>query len=135
AARLFRPMLFGARPDASASADPTLWLLAMLIRSVGVPFCIVSTPAPLLQNWLAKTSTASGRDPYFLYAVSNAGSLLALLAYPLVIEPRFGVRWQSETWLAAYGVLVALVVAAAAIVWTHLNQSKALMRPAGQSAG
>src|SRR5262245_56373331 len=88
----FVPIQFVTRPDASASAHPTLWLLGMLVRSVGVPFCIVSTTAPLLQNWLSKTSTVSGRDPYFLYAVSNAGSLLALLAYPILIEPRWGVH-------------------------------------------
>ncbi len=120
---LFLPLHFGARPDASASVHPTLWLLGMLIRFVGVPFCLVSTTAPLLQNWLSKTSTASGRDPYFLYAISNAGSLLALLAYPLLIEPRWGVHLQSGRWAAAYGVLVGLVVASAVLVWTHLRES------------
>src|SRR3989454_11661651 len=82
-ALLFLPMHFGGRPDAAASSRPTFWLLGQLIRSVGIPFGVVSTTAPLLQNWFAKTKTASGRDPYFLYAVSNAGSLLALLAYPV----------------------------------------------------
>jgi len=117
AAILFLPVQFTSRPDASASAHPTLWLMGMLIRSVGLPFCIVCTTAPLLQNWLSKTSIASGRDPYFLYAVSNAGSLLALLAYPLLIEPNWGVRTQSSTWAAAYGVLVGLVAAAGLVVW------------------
>lgn len=121
AAVLFLPIHFGARPDASASAHPTLWLLGMLIRSVGVPFCLVSTTAPLLQNWLSKTSTASGRDPYFLYAISNAGSLLALLAYPLWIEPKWGVRVQSSAWAIAYGLLLLLVIAAASLVWRHLT--------------
>jgi SAM-dependent methyltransferase len=121
AATLFLPVHFTARPDASASSHPTLWLLGMLIRSVGVPFCIVSTTAPLLQNWLAKTSTSSGRDPYFLYAVSNAGSLFALLAYPLWIEPRFGVHVQSSSWAISYGLLLLLVVIGAVLVWKHLN--------------
>jgi SAM-dependent methyltransferase len=120
---LFLPIHFGTRPDASASAYPTLWLLGMLIRSVGIPFCLVSTTAPLLQNWLSKTSTASGRDPYFLYAVSNAGSLLALLAYPLLIEPRWGVHVQSSGWSIGYLVLLLLVGSAVARVWTHLRQS------------
>src|SRR5262247_2682846 len=112
AALLFLPIHFGTRPDASASAHPTLWLMGMLIRSVGVPFCIVSTTAPLLQNWLSKTSSASGRDPYFLYAVSNAGSLLALLAYPLAMEPRWGVHLQSSRWAMAYVVLLLFVIGA-----------------------
>jgi hypothetical protein len=120
---LFLPIHFGTGPDASASAYPTLWLLGMLIRSVGIPFCLVSTTAPLLQNWLSKTSTASGRDPYFLYAVSNAGSLLALLAYPLFIEPRWGVHIQSSSWSIGYLVLLLLVGAAVARVWTHLRRS------------
>jgi spermidine synthase len=119
----FLPIHFGARPGASASAQPTLWLLAMLIRSVGIPFCIVSTTAPLLQNWLSKTSTASGRDPYFLYAVSNAGSLLALLAYPIAMEPRWGVRLQSSAWAVGYGLLFLMVVSAAKSVWRHLDNS------------
>src|SRR5437870_10019908 len=100
AAVLFLPIHFASRPDAFASAHPTLWLLGMLIKSVGVPFCIVSTTAPLLQNWLSKTSIAIGRDPYFLYGISNAGSLLALLAYPLESEPRWGVRIQRSLWSA-----------------------------------
>jgi len=134
AAVLFLPMHFGARPDASASAHPTLWLLEMLIRSVGVPFCIVSTTAPLLQNWLAKTSTASGRDPYFLYAVSNAGSLLALLAYPLAIEPRWGVRVQSLGWFTGYGLLLLLVIAAARFAWTHLAETVLTGQACGAAA-
>src|SRR5438093_590739 len=101
---VFLPMRFATGPDAAASSHPTLWLLGQLIKSVGIPFGVVSTTAPLLQNWLSKTRTTSGRDPYFLYAVSNAGSLLALLAYPFLIEPRLGVRLQSESWFAAYAV-------------------------------
>ena len=120
---LFLPIHFAARPDEAASSHPTLWLLGVLIRSVGIPFCIVSTTAPLLQNWLSKTQTASGRDPYFLYAVSNAGSLLALLAYPLLIEPRWGVRLQSSYWFAGYTGLVLLLFGGATVVWKHVSQS------------
>src|SRR5438067_7289668 len=119
AALLFLPMHFAARPDSAATNHPTLWLLGQLIRTVGIPFGVVSTTAPLLQNWLSKTPTASGKDPYFLYAVSNAGSLLALLAYPVFIEPRFGVRLQSQSWFAAYAVLVLMVFGGAGIVWKY----------------
>src|SRR5215467_12602417 len=121
---LFLPIHFAARPDEAASAHPTLWLLGVLIRSVGIPFCIVSTTAPLLQNWLSKTRTASGKDPYFLYAVSNAGSLLALLAYPLLIEPRWGVRTQSSYWFAGYAALVLLLFGGAIVVWKHVSDRK-----------
>jgi SAM-dependent methyltransferase len=121
AAVFFLPIQFATRPETSATAHPTLWLLGMLIRSVGIPFCIVSTTAPLLQNWLSKTSAASGRDPYFLYAVSNAGSLLALLAYPVAMEPRWGVRVQSSGWAVGYGLLFLLVLCVAKSVWSHLD--------------
>src|SRR5438132_2333322 len=121
AALLFLPMRFAARPDSAATSHPTLWLLGQLIRTVGIPFGVVSTTAPLLQNWLSKTRTASGKDPYFLYAISNAGSLLALMAYPLIIEPRLGVRFQSEAWLAGYGLLVVMVFVGTSIVWKHLG--------------
>jgi hypothetical protein len=119
---LFLPIQFSTRPDAATSSHPTLWLLGVLLKSVGIPFCIVSTTAPLLQNWLAKTRTVSGRDPYFLYAVSNAGSLLALLVYPVLIEPRFGVRIQSSYWFAGYLALLIFVACGSALVWTHLNE-------------
>src|SRR5678809_1349374 len=61
---LFLPVQFTARPDAGASIHPSTWLLWQLIKTVGVPFCIVSTTAPLLQNWLAKTRWESNHDPY-----------------------------------------------------------------------
>ena len=122
---LFLPIRFGSRPGEMATSYPTLWLLGVLLRSVGIPFCIVSTTAPLLQNWLSKTRTASGRDPYFLYAVSNAGSLMALLAYPILIEPRWGVRVQSSYWFAGYAGLVLLVFGGAAFVWKHVTDMAA----------
>jgi len=63
----------------SASSAPT-WLLTTLLTTVGLPFFILSTNAPLLQSWFSHTSHRRARDPYFLYAASNFGSLLALLS-------------------------------------------------------
>ena len=126
---LFLPIHFAAGPDQTAGTHPTLWLLAMLLRSVGFPFCIVSTTAPLLQNWLAKTPAVSGRDPYFLYAVSNAGSLLALLAYPSLIEPRWGVRLQSSYWFAGYAALVLLVFGGGSLVWRQVKHHVVAEKP------
>src|SRR5215470_14022119 len=57
---VFLPVQFAARPDPTASAHPSAWLLWQLIKTVGIPFCVVSTTAPLLQNWFSKTGTASG---------------------------------------------------------------------------
>src|SRR5262245_37076164 len=67
--------------------NPIPWLLALLTVAVGLPLFVVSASAPLLQRWFAATGHPSGADPYFLYGASNLGSMLALLAYPIVIEP------------------------------------------------
>ncbi len=79
--------------------------------AVGVPFFVLSTTSPLLQRWFASTGHPAAKDPYFLYAASNAGSLLGLLAYPLVIEPRLTLYEQQ--WVFTGGVIgyVAMVVA------------------------
>src|SRR5688500_1323419 len=90
--------------------DPSLWLLLCLGASVGLPFFIISSNSPLLQRWFSRTATDSARDPYFLYAASNAGSLLALLAYPVLVEPYFTLRMQSRVWTIFYVVLVVLAV-------------------------
>ena len=89
--------------------DPSLWLLTCLTASVGLPFFIVSSNSPLLQKWFSRTAIDSAKDPYFLYAASNAGSLLALLAYPVFLEPYFTLRMQSRLWTVFYAVLVVLV--------------------------
>lgn len=89
---------------------PLLWLLFL---AVGVPFLLLSTTGPLLQRWLA----ATGRDPYILYAASNAGSLLGLVAYPLLVEPTLDLTTQQTTWaigVVGYVVLVAWCAVAAA---------------------
>src|SRR5690348_3686346 len=64
-----------------------LWILGVLTLAVGAPFFVLAAASPLLQRWLAATTHESAGDPYFLYAGSNAGSLVGLLAYPLVLEP------------------------------------------------
>jgi hypothetical protein len=69
------------------SGNPLGWLLLLLAASVGLPFFVLSTTAPLLQKWYSNTGKPAGDDPYFLYAASNLGSLLALLGYPFLIEP------------------------------------------------
>jgi hypothetical protein len=102
-----------------------LWsLLTLSTVSVGLPFFVVSTTGPLLQRWFSLTSHAQGRDPYFLYAASNAGSMLALLAYPLLFEPALTLEQQSHAWTATYVAFVALTFAAAVAVWRGLPQEK-----------
>ncbi len=92
----------------SAEGSPSLWLLGVLAVTVGAPFFVVTTASPLLQHWLAASGHAAGRDPYFLYAAGNAGSLIALLAYPFVVEPLLTLDQQARLWSLGY-VLFALL--------------------------
>src|SRR5215213_9171056 len=91
------------------TGDPSFWLLACLAASVGLPFFIISSNSPLLQKWFSRTSADSAKDPYFLYAASNAGSLLSLLAYPVILEPFFTLRAQSRIWTVVYAAMVLLI--------------------------
>ncbi|MCR5880427.1 spermidine synthase [Phenylobacterium sp. J367] len=99
------------------SEHPNLWLLAVLALSIGAPFAVLSATAPLVQAWHARTVGAGeGKEPYVLYAASNLGSLLALLAYPLLVEPAFTLYGQRLGWSAAYGAFVLLMAALAFVV-------------------
>jgi hypothetical protein len=100
--------------DAGSSRNPTLALLAVLGVAVGAPFFAVTTASPVLQRWFAASGHGAGSDPYFLYAASNAGSLIGLLGYPLLVEPRFTLAEQARLWLGAY-VLFLLLAAACAL--------------------
>ena len=101
----------GWRPPAGASPVP--WLLGLLAFAVGVPFLAISATAPLLQRWFAATGHEHAGDPYFLYGASNLGSLLALLGYPLVIEPALGLGGQSAVWTWGFSGLVVLIAVTA----------------------
>ncbi|MCB1519338.1 MAG: fused MFS/spermidine synthase [Hyphomicrobiaceae bacterium] len=85
--------------------DAYVWLLGVLAVGVGLPFLAVSASAPLLQAWYARTGHPHARDPYFLYGASNLGSLIALLAYPVVVEPLFGLSKQATIWTGGFLLL------------------------------
>ncbi|HWB71648.1 MAG TPA: fused MFS/spermidine synthase [Egibacteraceae bacterium] len=90
---------------------PALWLLQVLVLMVGAPFLLVSTSGPLLQRWFSATDHHRAGDPYFLYAAGNAGSLLALLAYPLLVEPALSLEAQTRLWSFGYGLFAILTLA------------------------
>jgi hypothetical protein len=90
-------------------------LLGMLAVTIGLPFFVLSTTAPLLQSWFARARP--GASPYRLYALSNAGSLLALLSYPFLVEPYVPRSLQGWGWAAGFGVFVAGCVVCAADLW------------------
>jgi spermidine synthase len=91
-------------------AAPVPWLLGLLLIMVGLPFFVLATTAPLLQRWLAATRDREAGDPYFLYAASNLGSLIALLGYPLIIEPLLPLSQQGRLWSIAYAAWVLLML-------------------------
>src|SRR5215471_11602129 len=117
----FLPLSFSGGLGTSAFVHPEVSLLERLLVTVGVPFFVISTTAPLLQNWLAETGHSSGKDPYFLYASSNAGSLIALLAYPFLVEPRIGVVEQSSSWTTGYALLAGMIAVSSGAVWRHIR--------------
>src|ERR1044072_9026873 len=94
-------------------SSPILWLLTTLAVTVGPPFLLLSATAPLLQRWFSHSTHKAARDPYFLYAVSNAGSMLALLGFPFLLEPAFAIRTQSVFWAVGYVILVVLIITCA----------------------
>ena len=98
-------------------ANPIPSLLGLMVGTVGLPFFVVSATAPLLQKWFASTDHPSAGDPYFLYAASNLGSLLALLSYPVVVEPSLRLASQSRVWAFGYSALVVLIGCCVLIVW------------------
>ena len=107
------PIMPGAGWKPQRPEDPTWRILVLLAACVGLPYFALSTTSPLLQAWFSRTHP--GRSPYRLYALSNVGSLLALLSFPFVLEPALSVRTQASAW----GWSFAAVAAAAA--WCALR--------------
>jgi hypothetical protein len=100
-----------------SEVEPSFSLLGALVASVGLPFFAVSSTAPLLQRWFARTDHPSASDPYFLYGASNVGSMLALVGYPFLVEPNLRLALQSRYWAAGYMLLVVLIIACALATW------------------
>jgi hypothetical protein len=93
-----------------------LWLLGLFVVSIGLPFFALAANNPLLQAWFVRTGHPDGGDPYFLYASSNVGSFLALLSYPLLLEPMLTLHTQNLIWTGGYAVLIALIAGCGALL-------------------
>lgn len=101
----------GLPENLTAAQDrPILNLLGLLALTLGGPYFAVSTTTPLLQHWFSGTSHTRSGDPYFLYAVSNAGSMIGLLAYPFVVERLFDLNTQQMIWSGGYATLILLTI-------------------------
>src|SRR5206468_4616462 len=99
------------RPD--GSGDPSAKIVAMLVANVALPFFVLAATGPLVAVWFSRRYP--GRSPYPLYAVSNLGSLVALLAYPFALEPRLPLSTTGGVWSSAFVATGAAVIACAAL--------------------
>src|SRR5438105_984033 len=103
---LLLPILPSSSWKSGDMANPALRIFGLLTVTVGLPFVLLSATSPLLQAWYAQSDR--GKWPYRFYALSNAGSLLALLSYPSLVEPHSTSRHQALAWSYAYALFVAV---------------------------
>ncbi|MGF1679185.1 MAG: spermidine synthase [Candidatus Methylacidiphilales bacterium] len=108
--------------EGGAVARPVIWLVSVLAVNYGLPFFLLAANSPLIQCWYAGSGRPDAHAPYFLYSASNVASLLALLAYPLVLEPWLHLKSQQDIWLA---ILPVTALACFGCVWKLMQQSKA----------
>jgi hypothetical protein len=119
------PILPGVEYKPTDSLNPTWRILMLLMATVGLPYFALSATSPLIQAWFSRR--CPGRSPYRLYALSNVGSLAALLTYPFVFEPAFDLPRQSSMWSWAF--LTYAVLCAASLLWMWRVQDSAALLP------
>jgi SAM-dependent methyltransferase len=105
------------------SAGEAFWLLGLFAASIGLPFFALAANGPLMQAWFVRTDHPSARDPYFLFAASNVGSFLALISYPMVVEPFLRLREQTWLWTVGFYVLILLIAACGVLLLRSANLS------------
>ena len=125
---LFLPLASGSLPSISERSNPALWLFAHLLTVLGLPIFLISTTSPLLQKWFTRTGHAAANDPYFLFSISNAGSLLALLSYPLILEPTLSLSTQNRLWMVAYVTFLVLTLGCVFVLWRSLRTAAPVLR-------
>jgi hypothetical protein len=113
-----------ARWKPEGGANPTWSIMVLLTMTVGLPYLLLSATGPLLQAWFARSFP--GRSPYRLYALSNVGSLLALVSYPFLVEPAIDTYQQSRIWAWAFALFVVLCGYAAVSIWGLRRQPLSL---------
>jgi hypothetical protein len=112
------PIVPSAAWKPSGGEDPTLRILLLLGATIGLPYALLSATSPLLQAWYLRARQAA--IPYRLFALSNFGSMLALLSYPFAVEPRFALSRQALIWSVGYAAFVLLCA------WTAWRSRKAV---------
>jgi hypothetical protein len=106
---------------------PIPWLLGELALSIGAPFAVLSATAPLLQAWYARVRAGEpdAKNPYVLYAASNLGSFVSLLAYPIVVEPLLHLTTQRALWTGGYAVFIAIIAVLGLVGWSARKEDQA----------
>src|ERR1700709_1146074 len=115
------------------SSGYAFWLLGLFAVSIGLPFFALAANNPLLQAWFVRTGHPNGPDPYFLYASSNIGSFLALLSYPVLLEPMFTLRTQNLIWTGGYGLLIVLIASCGVLLLRSPARAAAINMPADET--
>ena len=115
---LVLPAIPSASWKPAGGEDPTLRIFGLLGATIGLPYFLLSTTGPLVQAWFVRERAAPGTTPYRLYALSNLASLIALLSYPVLIEPWLPTRVQAWSWSLLYLVFALLSATAA---WNYRN--------------
>jgi SAM-dependent methyltransferase len=103
---LMLPAIPNAAWKPAGGEDPTLRIFGLLAATVGLPYFLLSTTGPLVQAWFVRGGLTAGATPYRLYALSNLGSMLALLSYPVLVEPYLATARQGYGWSAGYVAFV-----------------------------
>ena len=120
------PISIAAGWQPTGGEMPVWWLVGLLTVSLGAPFFMLSTGAPLLQRWFSESGNPSANNPYFLYAASNLGSMVALVSYPFLIEPTLRLAEQRYLWTGAYVLLVVLIATCALVTRRGMAEGAAI---------
>jgi spermidine synthase len=131
---LFLPLGIASGWNKAPAWGEAFWLLGLFAVSIGVPFFALSANGPLLQAWFARTSHPAAKDPYFLYAASNVGSFLALLAYPFIVEPLSRLQQQTFGWSAGFVFLILLIAGCGYLIWNTKDLKPAKTAKAAKEA-
>ncbi len=114
------------------SEAPSLRILVLLACTVGLPYFVLSATGPLMQAWFSRANR--GRSPYRLFALSNFGSLVALLSYPFIFEPLLSTRMQGTFWSVLFFVYAASCVVCVMQLF-HVRSSDTRLTPSATNDG
>jgi hypothetical protein len=127
-------MMLPIRAASSFGSPPTdniaFWLIGLFAVSIGLPFAVLATTAPLLQRWFSASGHSRASNPYVLYAASNLASFAGLFAYPTLIEPFVPLHAQAWMWSAGFAAFALLVATAGLFVARHARPLATASEPA-----